>query len=699
MHRGFVFVGLVTALLGLGCGGEDAAAPVAEPAHPAAEAEAAPARQGVAAVDDARLRGAGGEANNWLSHGRDYAEQRFSPLEQVNDTNASGLLRAWTFETGLTRGHEATPIVVDGRMYLTGSWSVVFALDARTGELLWKHDPLVPRETAVKACCDVVNRGVAVYRGLVYVGALDGRLLALDAETGQVVWEVVTVDQEKDYTVTGAPRIVKGKVMIGNGGAEFGVRGYISAYDALTGELAWRTYTVPGDPSKPFESEALEQAAKTWTGEWWKRGGGGTAWDSMAFDASLDLLYVGTGNGSPWSRYARSPDGGDNLYVSSILALDPDTGELAWHFQTTPGDNWDYTATQHMILADLMIDGRLRKVIMQAPKNGFFWVIDRMDGSFISAEPYVTVTWADGVDPKTGRPIPNGSGEYRDGLALVRPTAFGGHNWQPMSFNPRTGLVYIPAQEILGAYMMEKELLDRPKHFNTGSDFAVFATLTREVVSGHLLAWDPVNQKEAWRHPYAMPWNGGTLTTAGNLVFQGTADGRFLALRADDGQKLWEAHAGSGVIAAPVTYAVDGVQYVTVVAGWGGAFALAGGDAAAQAGVVSRGIVNTYALSDQPITPALVSELLASRPEPYRGRENLFHTWCARCHGSRAVGSGVLADLRYSVGRLGESFETIVRHGVSGLGMPGFDGILDEEEIRELRAYLETRAEQDGIAP
>jgi quinohemoprotein ethanol dehydrogenase len=700
---GWLGIAGLAGALASGCGGDEAAEPAPEAgpqlSAPQAEPPPAPPRTGAASVDDARLRTAAGDADDWLSHGRDYSEQRFSPLTQVNDGNVSGLLRVWSFETGLTRGHEATPIVVDGRMYLTGSWSVVFALDAKTGELLWKYDPQVPRETAVKACCDVVNRGVAVYRGLVYVGTLDGRLVALDAETGEPVWEAMTVDPSKDYTVTGAPRVVKGRVLIGNGGAEFGVRGYVSAYDALTGELDWRTYTVPGDPSKPFESPALERAAKTWTGEWWKAGGGGTVWDSMAYDPDLDLLYVGTGNGSPWSRYARSPEGGDNLYVCSILALRPDTGELVWYFQTTPGDTWDYTSTQQMVLADLMIEGRLRKVIMQAPKNGFFWVLDRTDGSFISAKPYVTVTWAKGLDPKTGHPIASESGQYRDGLALVQPTAFGGHNWQSMSYNPRTGLVYIPAQEILGAYTLLDDWKRTPHHFNTGTDTGVFAALTREAVAGHLLAWDPVAQKEVWRNPYAMPWNGGTLTTAGNLVFQGTADGRFIALRADDGRKLWEAHTGSGVIAAPVTYAVDGVQYVTVLAGWGGVFALAGGDAAAQAGVVSRGIVDTYALVDQPITPAIVQQLLDSRPEPYRDREDLFHRWCARCHGARAVGAGVIADLRHSVGRLGDGFDTVVRNGVSGLGMPAFDGILDEGQIRDLRAYLEARAKEDGIEP
>jgi quinohemoprotein ethanol dehydrogenase len=645
----------------------------------------------VGAVDDARLLAADGDPANWITHGRDYAEQRFSPLDQVNADNVPRLVRVWTFETGLKRGHEATPLVVDGVMYLTGSWSVVFALDARTGKELWRYDPQVPKQVGAKACCDVVNRGVAVYRGRVYFGALDGRLIALDAATGKPAWEVVTVDQSKPYTITGAPRVVKGRVILGNGGGEFGVRGYVSAYDPANGALLWRTFTVPGDPAQPFESVALESAAKTWTGEWWKQGGGGTVWDSMSYDPELDLLYVGTGNGSPWARTVRSPGGGDNLYLSSMLALDPDDGSLRWHFQTTPGDNWDFTATQHMILADLDIGGRTRKVIMQAPKNGYFWVLDRTNGEFISAQPYVQVTWSKGVDPKTGRPIPDPSAEYVDGLALVRPTAFGGHNWQPMSFNPKTGLVYIPAQEVLGGYMLDPDPERTDEHFNTGTDMAVFATLTREIVAGHLLAWDPIAQREVWRHPYAMPWNGGTLTTAGNLVFQGTADGRFLALRADDGRKLWEFHTGSGVIAAPVTYAIDGVQYVTVVAGWGGAFALVGGDAAAQANTVSKGLVHTFALFDQPITPALVKQLLDSRAAPYAHREDLYHRWCSRCHGVGAISGGAIQDLRRSAPDIQQGFVEIVQKGMPGVGMPSFAGILDEGEIKEIETYVGER--------
>jgi quinohemoprotein ethanol dehydrogenase len=421
-----------------------------------------PTAKGARLIDDAALRKADERRGDWITHGRTYSETRFSPLNQINAGNIKQLGLAWSFDTDTTRGLEATPIIVDGVMYTTGSWSVVFALDARTGRQLWKWDPQVPRSFGYKACCDVVNRGVAVYKGKVYVGTLDGRLVALDADSGKPLWEVVTVDQSLPYTVTGAPRVVKGKVLIGNGGAEMGVRGYISAYDAETGKMAWRFYTVPGDPSKPFESPAMERAAKTWSGEWWKIGGGGTVWDSMAYDPELDLLYIGTGNGSPWNREIRSSGTGDNLYLSSIVALKPETGEMVWHYQTTPGDSWDYTATQHIILADLDIGGRNRKVLMQAPKNGFFYVIDRKNGELLSAQAYVPISWAKEVDKQTGRPVENPGVRYKDSAAFIKPGPLGGHNWQPMSYNPQTGLVYIPAQDTLFVYSL------RIRSFNTG---------------------------------------------------------------------------------------------------------------------------------------------------------------------------------------------------------------------------------------
>jgi PQQ-dependent dehydrogenase (methanol/ethanol family) len=606
-------------------------------------------------VDDARLRAADADPSSWLSHGRTLSEQRMSPLRAIHDGNVAGLELRWSFDPETVRGLEATPLVVDGVMYTTGTWSVVFALDAKTGALRWRYDPNLPREVG-----------------------------------GRVVWERVTVPGGP-YTITGAPRVVEGRVVIGNGGGEYGVRGYVSAYDAMSGELVWRTYTVPGNPADGFESEAMARAAPTWSGEWWKLGGGGTAWDSIAYDPELRLLYVGTGNGSPWVRELRSPGGGDNLYLSSILALDPDDGRLVWYYQTTPGDNWDFTATQHMILADLEIGGRLRKVLMQAPKNGFFFVIDRETGALISAKPYVEVTWASHVDLATGRPVEVAGQAYEQGLAFVKPTFFGGHNWQPMSFNPVAGLVYIPAQEVLGAYRRNPEFRPTEGEFNVGTDMNVFSAFGPEAVSGHLLAWDPVEQREAWRVPHGLPWNGGTLTTAGNLVFQGTADGRFVAYAADTGRTLWTTHTGTGVIAAPMTYAIDGVQYVSVMAGWGGAFALVGGPAAA--GVAKGpGRVLTWALPESAPTPAQF-EALISRTDPAARGERLYHTWCARCHGSGAISSSGVPDLREAVVRHpADAFVAITTGGLAGTGMPAMGRYLEPGDAERIREYLAAKA-------
>ncbi len=511
-------------------------------------------------------------------------------------------------------------------------------------------------------------------------------------------------------------------VLIGNGGAEFGVRGYVSAYDAETGALRWRTYTVPGDPSQPFESKALEEAAETWKGgEWWKIGGGGTVWDSIVYDPELDRIYIGTGNGSPWSHYVRSPGGGDNLFVSSILALDPATGEIVWHYQETPGDTWDYTATQQITLADLVVDGVPRKVILHAPKNGFFYVIDREKGALLSAEKFATVTWADRVDLETGRPVVAKGADYRDEPFLTLPATFGAHNWQPMSFNPGTGLVYIPTQDIPSLHSLDKNFEYRPGTWNTGTDFKVMTDFPRDLAKGSLLAWDPVAQRERWRVSYDHPWNGGTLTTAGNLVFQGTADGRFVAYRASDGAKLWEAPAGTGVMAGPVTYTLDGKQYVSVLAGWGGVFALAGGDAARAAGVQGGGRLLTYALGGSakleiPIAPtatvadartvpeaaataaAVAPEAALDETRVAKG-EALFAVNCAVCHGIGAVGGGVLPDLRDASAATHAAFQDIVRGGRASVGMPDFSDRLEPADVEAIHAYIRSKAVQDTARP
>lgn len=671
-------------------------------------------RAKTASLDAARILAADDEPGNWLAHGRNYEEQRFSPLDQINRDNVSDLELAWYADTGTTRGLEASPIVIDGVMFTTGSWSLVYAYDAKTGELLWRFDPKVPREWGAKACCDVVNRGVAVWKGKVYFGTIDGRLIALDAGSGEVVWDVQTTPRDRPYTITGAPRIVNDLVIIGNGGAEYGVRGYITAYDSESGEQVWRFYTVPGDPEAGFESPAMRAAASTWRGgKWWEIGGGGTVWDSMAYDPELDLLYIGTGNGSPWNRYIRSPGGGDNLYLSSIIAINPNNGSMVWYYQTTPGDTWDYTATQHIMLLDLEVNGQLRKVLVQAPKNGFFYVLDRRTGEFISAQPYVQTNWASHVDPETGRPVET-DGQYANEPKLVYPSPYGGHNWHPMAFNPDTGLVYIPVLDVPMMYGQPSQFEYNTRTWNTGIDQSLLAPMDTlagelealELVKGYLLAWDPVAQKRAWQVEHSGAWNGGLLSTAGGLVFQGRADGYLAAYAADTGRELWETQTYAGIIAPPVSYEVDGEQYILIMAGWGGAFALASG-VPPQPGMIARhGRVLAYKLGGgKQLPPPQV--LLAEMPSPPRVTadamqlergETLFHVHCSVCHGGGAVGSGALPDLRYSNDAIHELWNKIVLDGaLSSKGMVGFEGLLSEEEAEDIRQYVIKRA-HDGIA-
>lgn len=663
--------------------------------------KAAPA----ARVDADRLVKAENEPDQWLSHGRTYAEQRYSPLTQISADNVSKLGLAWTYKLDIDRGTEATPLIIDGVMYTTSAFSVVYALDPHNGNVLWKYDPEVAKATAGRGCCGPVNRGLAAWNGKLFLGAYDGRLIALDAKTGKPAWSVVTVDQTQNYTITGAPRVIKGKVIIGNGGAELGARGYVSAYDAETGAMAWRFYTVPGDPKNAPESDALEMARKTWSGdEYYKQGGGGTVWDSMAYDPELDLLYIGTGNGSPWNIKYRSEGKGDNLFLSSIVALKPDTGTYVWHYQTTPGDTWDYTATQHIVLADLKIDGKDRKVLMQAPKNGFFFVIDRSTGEFISAKNYVPTTWASSFD-KSGKPVLTGEGDYSKGPKLVTPSAFGAHNWQPMSFNPQTGLVYIPAQFTA---MLYEDFGQRPavapNLWNVGvapirlpDDPDQLAKLGVDGSRGMLVAWDPVQQKQAWAVDYQAPWNGGTLTTAGNLVFQGTADRKFVAYAADSGKLLWETPTNTGVIAAPITYRVDGEQYVTVMAGWGGTFATAvAGALEPQTRMQPESRILTYKLGaagtlpaprNLPVTVPQPPEVTAT-PEQLAIGKDLYHGVCAACHGIAGISSGLVPDLRYMSPQTHAEFNAIVAGARAVRGMPPFGHVLPPEQMELIHQYL-----------
>jgi len=664
-------------------------------------------------VDASRLFNADQQPGNWMSYGRTYSEQRFSPLKQINDQNVGQLALAWYVDLDSHRGQEATPIVVDGVMYFTTAWSKVFAVKAATGEKLWSYDPKVPPEWAINACCDVVNRGVAVWQGMVFVGTLDGRLVALDAASGKPVWETLTIDRNYRYTITGAPRVVKGKVLIGNGGAEFGVRGYISAYDADTGKMVWRFYTVPGDPSQPFESPILEKAARTWTGPWRKFGGGGTIWDSIVYDPDLDLVYIGVGNGTPWNRRARSPQGGDNLFTCSVVALQADTGEYVWHYQETPGDAWDFDSAESIVLADLTINQTPRKVLLHAPKNGFFYVLDRATGELISAKPYTAVSWASAIDMKTGRPVENSQARYEEGKgAPVAPGPLGGHSWHPMSFSPLTRLVYLPVQDAGFLYKSDEHFEQRALGFNAGIDL-VAAGMPQQpeikkailgTIKGHLSAWDPIQQKAIWRVDRPTPVNSGVLSTAGNLVFEGTAQGNLEAYRADNGQKLWSADAQSGVVAAPITYAVNGEQYVAVLAGWGGVFPLATGEVALSSGRtqnISR--LLAFKLGSKASLPPLPHfsqpqlkppKSTASTAAVQKG-EALFQRYCSVCHGDVAVSGGVLPDLRYSATLDNEQWFDIVMKGqLKQAGMVSFDSELSRDDAAAIRAYAIFRANQ-----
>ncbi len=647
--------------------------------------------------------------DGWRSHGGDYSETRHSTLTNINTDNIGELGLAWSYDLESSRGIEATPIIHNGVMYVTATWNVVHALDAVTGAPLWTFRPEIDKVQAGNACCDIVNRGVAIWGNSIFTATIDGRLISLDAKTGDVNWDVLTIDKSGPYTITGAPRVIDGKVIIGNGGAELGVRGYVSAFDADTGKQIWRFYTVPGNPADGFENDAMEMASETWTGEYWAAGGGGTAWDAMAYDPDLDLLYVGVGNGSPWNQSIRSPEGGDNLFLSSIVAVRPDTGEYVWHYQTTPGETWDYTATQHMILADLEIDGKPRKVIMQAPKNGFFYVIDRQTGAFISANNFVPVNWATHIDQETGRPVENPAARYYDKEPHFQlPGPLGAHNWHPMSFNPQTGLVYIPAQEAPWVYGNVKDYKQNAAGWNTGTDFsfamlpddkATFKAL-KSMLKGRLLAWDPVKQEQAWSFEHNGPWNGGLLSTAGGLVFQGTADAHFAAYDAKTGERKWREFTQTGIVAAPVTYAIDGEQYIAVAAGYGGSYVLGFGGVMPSGSAFNTGRVLVFKTGGTAKLPALDVDMASADFEmPKRldvsadviaAGKQAYANSCAACHGDQAFASGLTPNLRASaVTKDAELWREVTIEGLlAENGMPNFEGTLDADTVEAVRAYV-----------
>src|SRR6476469_4185674 len=633
-------------------------------------------------LDDAALREADADSAEWVTYGRTYSEQRHSPLKQVDEASVARLGLAFAVDMQTLRGLEATPLERDGVIYVTGAWSVVYAIDARTGRTLWRYDPAVPKDHAKFVCCDVVNRGVALYGDKVYVGTIDGRLVAIERKTGAPVWSVQTTPKDGPYAITGAPRVAGGKVVIGNAGSEYAARGFLSAYRADDGALAWKTYLVPGDPSKPFEQEALRRAAATWSGQWYKAGGGASPWDPIVYDPALDFVYVGTANANPWYPELRGNKEGDNLFASSIVAIRASTGEILWHYQTTPGDSWDYDATQPITLADLTIDGRPRKVLMQPNKNAFLYVIDRETGTLISATPYASMTRATGID-SSARPIVNPAAKPTKAGAIVSPADYGAHNWNPTSFSPTTGFLYLSVTDggvLLHVVDPKFKLNANDRTMGIDPRYAGPLRAKRDslapLAKGRLVAWNPVTKREAWRVEHPNLRSGGTLSTAGNLVFQGRGDGIFAAYRATDGRKLWEYDAQVGIAAAPMTYALDGVQYVAILAAPPGyyldpkirlgpgrllVFKLDGKatNAPNPVKVASPILPPTYVVK---ATPAEVTE-----------GGGLWFQYCRRCHNPdfNFVKSGAIPDLRRANEATHATFEQIVRGGARRtLGMP-----------------------------
>jgi quinohemoprotein ethanol dehydrogenase len=670
---------------------------------------------GPAAVNSERLRNADSKENvgEWMSYGRTYDEQRFSPLDQINDGNVDQLGLAWFDDLQTLRGIEGTPLVIDGVIYNTSAFNIVTAYRGATGEKLWTFDPGVNRAWARLACCGPSSRGIAAWNGKIYVGALDGRLIAVDAKTGREVWTTRTFESDWPYSITGAPRVFDGKVVIGNGGADYGVRGFVSAYDAETGKKLWKFYIVPGNPADGPDGEASDSAMKlatpTWSGEWWQGGGGGTAWDSLVYDPTLNLVYLGTGNGAPHVDTIRSPGGGDNLFLCSIVALNADTGERIWHYQMVPAESWDFTCTQPMILADLEIKGRQRQVIMQAPKNGFFYVLDRKTGELLSAEGYVPNTWATSIDSKTGRPVETKTARLTYEPTLMTPGPLASHSWHPMAYSPRTGLVYFPAHEqwMVMAKIQEKDFRRLNWRNNSGFDWLSQPEKRRKLQEiadsreqGFLLAWDPVEQKEAFRIRHIAPGSGGVLVTQGNLLFQGTPEKDFAAYRADDGRLLWKMPVQNVPIAGPVTFKVGGVQYIAVNSGW------AGQPSSLLARIpgwntLSNGRLMVFRLGGTARLPPLPPPSQLPRPARLTGDETvvregarLYAETCSTCHGKDARGG--MKDLRWMTPETHAEFLDIVLRGKrTEKGMAGFADLLTEKQAEAIHQYLNARANED----
>ena len=647
---------------------------------------------------------------DWPAFGRTYGEQHYSPLTAINDSSVKRLGLAWHLDLG--PGNPLTgPLAVDGVLYFATGYSIVQAVDPVSGKPLWKYDPKVTEVAGKKLRMGWGIRGIAYWNGKIYTGTHDGRLIALNAKTGELVWTANTIAEGEDgLFISGAPRVFNGKVIIGNGGADqASVRGYVTTYDAETGAQLWRFYTVPGNPADGFENDAMKMAADTWYGEWWHHGGGGTVWNAMTYDAEADSILLGVGNAAPWNHRIRSEGKGDNLFLASIVALDAKTGQYQWHYQVNPGETWDYNASMDMQLAELEIEGKLRKVVMTAPQNGCFYVIDRTNGKLISAEPFAKVTWASKIDLATGRPVENPAARYPDGSTFTLwPSPVGAHSWLPMAYHPGTQLVYIPAIEMATNYNdvgIDTENWQRvPGNAVDGGTNPDYVVEDAGPLNGtsSLLAWDPLAQKKVWQVANPGPWNGGVVATAGNLVFQGRIDRSFNAYAADSGAMLWSFPTEAAVLAPPITYEAKGKQYITVLTGMGASPAAFGPLLPENINYRTEAKrVLTFALDGSDTLPKAEPVQIEPFKDPdFKAGQELnmsgvlvFGRRCAICHGVDAIAAGHAPDLRASATVLSdEAFATIVRDGVLvSRGMPHFEELSDQQ-LNDTREYIRGEA-------
>ena len=667
-------------------------------------------------VDNAALRNEN-DGRNWPAYGRTFSETHYSPLSEINRETVPRLNLAWTLDLDVTN-NLSTPLAVDGIIYVASGYSFVHAVDAKTGKLLWRYDPEVAKAAGTKLRTGWGIRGLSFWKGRLFVGTHDGRLISLDAKTGQPVWTVQTLDANDGSFISGPPRVFNDKVIIGFGGGDFGaVRGYVTAYDTATGKQLWRWWTVPGDPAKGFENKSMEMAAKTWTGEWWKYGGGGTVWNAMTYDPEFNRVYLGTGNGGPWNWKIRSPGGGDNLFLCSVVALNADTGEYVWHYQTTPGDSWDYNSAMDMTLATLNIGGVPKKVLLHAPKNGFFYVIDRENGKLISAEKLGKVTWATKVDMATGKPVLTPNARYENGPVTLWPSFQGVHNLYPQSFSPKTGLVYVPTIEMPATFGGDVDYKNW-KPLPSSIQFTGFPTADGDAPAdagkSFLVAWDPVKQRAAWQQPTPGPHNGGTLATAGDLVFQGQADGYINAYGASDGRRVWSYYAATAALGTPITFAIGKTQYVAILTGplhgapggFGSMAARFGWDSRIHPRRLLVFVLDGKAKLPPTPPPVFAQPLDGPQMEVDEAlvKEGI-QQWsrCQLCHGPGAVAGGTAPDLRASVVPLNPAlFSLTVRTGIEARGMPKFTE-LNDRELDALRHYIRYRARlatrPNGVAP